>query len=167
MKKILLLTFILVLSVSLFGCTGTRTETLNQEELQQSNETDEQVVLRLVEEFGKKLQNVSILAPQEIVSKGIQENYSTFVSPSLIEKWQSSPEAAPGRMLSSPWPDRIDNMINEKLSETEYEVQGEIIEVTSTELDNGGIAAKRPITLFVREINNEWLIDDVILGKYE
>ena len=39
--------------------------------------------------------------------------------------------------------------------------------MTSVENENGGIAAKRAITLDVKYSNDEWLIDDVTLGDYE
>ncbi len=161
MKKILLFAFILLLSVSLLACTRVGNEP------QQTGEAEEDAVVKIVESFGKKLQTVSLLAPKDILEKSMKENYGEFVSQALIAKWISDPLNAPGRLTSSPWPDRIEILSIDKLSENEYEVKGEIIEITSTENVNDGVAAKRPITLVVKKVDNRWLIDDVTLGDYE
>ncbi|HYF83618.1 MAG TPA: hypothetical protein VEB00_11400 [Clostridia bacterium] len=173
MKKILLIALVLLLSVSLFGCTSRvngaqpKEEGQNKAEPQQTDKSDEEAAASLVEGFGSKLQLVSLLAPKDIVEKSMKENYGNFVSEALIAKWISDPLNAPGRLTSSPWPDRIEVLSIVKLSEDTYEVKGKIIEVTSTEKESGGIAAKRPITLMIKKFNNNWLIDDVTLGAYE
>ena len=97
----------------------------------------------------------------------MQENYSDFVTPALLAKLQSNPENAPGRMVSSPWPDRIEIKSIEKVSEGTYNVKGEIIEITSLEQTNGGVASKRPIILEVKKLDNKWLIDSVKLEDYQ
>src|SRR5512138_2049880 len=60
----------------------------------------------LVENFGKRLQTVSLLAPD--AAQELQKQYSGFVAPTLLERWISDTSKAPGRMVSSPWPDRIE-----------------------------------------------------------
>jgi len=173
MKKIFMLLLILLLSISLFGCanvvngTQLKDEEQNKEVLQQTDQSDKEAVVSLVESFGKKLQMVSLQAPEDIVEKSMQESYGDFVSQVLLEKWISDPINAPGRLTSSPWPDRIELQSIEKLSENTYEVMGEIIEITSVEKVNGGIAAKKPVTLEVKKTDNRWLIEDVTLGTYE
>ena len=173
MKKILLIALILLLSVSLFGCTSgvngaqPKEEGQNKVEPQQTDKSDEEAVASLVEGFGSKLQLVSLLAPKDIVEKSMKENYGDFVSEALLTEWASDPLSAPGRLTSSPWPDRIEVLSIVKLSEDTYEVKGKVIEITSTEKESGGIAAKRPITLMIRKFNSNWLIDDVTLGSYE
>jgi len=159
MKKVYLLALILLLSVSLFGCS--------KEKPQQTEEGDKMAVASLVKDFGSKLQTVSLLAPEDVVSKSIQENYSEFVSPALLKEWLGAPLNAPGRLTSSPWPDRIEILTIERLAEGVYKVQGEIIEITSTERASGGIAAKRPISLEVENTGNRWLIRAITLGQYE
>lgn len=127
---------------------------------------DAQAVTILVENFGKKLQMVSLLAPKDIAAKTIKENYGDYATPELLQKWMADPQSAPGRTVSSPWPDRIDIFYVEPGENDQYSVRGEIIEVTSTELANGGIAAKRPIELTVRKADSRWLISSVTLGEY-
>ena len=133
----------------------------------QAQQKDQEEVRGLVESFGKKLQMVSLQAPVDVVNKSMQDNYAQFVSPALLAKWESNPQAAPGRMVSSPWPDRIEISSITKSVENTYEVKGEIIEITSVEKESGGAAAKRPITLVVKRVDNRWLIDDVTLGAWE
>lgn len=161
---------ILLLSVSLFGCVDRGNEAQLKkdgqplEKQQETDESDVAAVARLVEDFGGKLQKVSLQAPKDIVSKSMQENYGDLLSPALLTEWLSNPRNALGRVVSSPWPDRIEILSLEKLSEYAYKVKGEIIEITSVEKVNGGVAAKRPITLVVKKIGNRWLIDTVMLG---
>jgi hypothetical protein len=161
MKKILLIAFILLLSVSLFGCAN------GENEPQQTDEADEQAVQDTVLSFGEKLQTVSLLAPKDVLEKSMKENYGEFVSQELIAKWVSDPSNAPGRLTSSPWPDRIEILEIKKASEASYNVKGEIIEITSIEQAGEGIAAKRPISLVVKKVDDKWIIDDVTLGDYE
>jgi hypothetical protein len=129
-------------------------------------DSDQAAVTKLVEGFGKRLKNVSLLASGDAAAKSIKENYANYVSPSLLAQWQSDPQNAPGRVISSPWPERIDIIKTEKLSDTKYQVQGEIIEVTSAEMANGGYAAKRPVILVVEKIDKNWLITAVKLDAY-
>ncbi|MDF2802047.1 MAG: hypothetical protein K0S61_1950 [Anaerocolumna sp.] len=163
MKKIFLLILILLLSISMFGCVKKGNVELPKDIPQQTDESDKSAIASLVEEFGKKLQIVSLQAPKDIVKESIQENYSNYVSTTLLSEWMKNPERAPGRLTSSPWPDRIEIISTEILSENAYQVKGEIIEVTNT----GEIAAKRPITLHVEKYENKWLISAVALGSYE
>jgi beta-lactamase regulating signal transducer with metallopeptidase domain len=128
------------------------------------DQTAEAAVKDLVDGFGKKLQSVSLLAPAAQVQKSMQENYGDYVAPELLAKWTNDPQNAPGKTVSSPWPDRIEISGLEKLADSAYRVQGEIIEITSVEKVNGGVAAKQAITLDVSKVENRWLITAVQLG---
>lgn len=171
LKKTVLFILIIIISVSLFGCTsqetGTQPDQREQGQPQVTDESDREAVKSLVESFGSRLQSVSLLAPKEILEKSMKENYVDFVSEELLAKWLNDPLNAPGRLTSSPWPDRIEIVSIDKISENVYEVKGKIIEITSEEKTKDGIAASRPITLLVRKIDNRWLIDEVTLGEYE
>jgi hypothetical protein len=124
-------------------------------------------VIKLVEEFGGTLKNISLLAPKDEVIKAIEDNYSPYVTEELLRKWINNPRTAPGRISSSPWPERIEIGEIERLSDGEYSVKGKIIEVTSTEAGSGGAAAFRTVELIVRRVGNNWLIDEMTIGKYE
>lgn len=131
-------------------------------------QTDEEPqIVNLVEGFGSKLSMVSLLAPKDEVAKSMEDNYRDFVSQDLIKGWIEDPENAPGRLTSSPWPERIDVTSVNKLSANLYEVNGVIIEMTSVEMTEGGVAATRSITVEVRKVEGRWLIDACILGSYE
>lgn len=123
-------------------------------------------VAALVETFGSRLQRVSLLAPEEILVQILEENYGGLVAPRLLAEWSREPARAPGRQLSSPWPERIEILALEQTAPESYRVKGEIIEVTSVELAEGGIAARRPITLVVEKEEDSWLITAVTLGEY-
>ncbi|NLI92774.1 MAG: hypothetical protein GX434_11385 [Peptococcaceae bacterium] len=101
------------------------------------------------------------------MKKSMQENYGDFVSQELLAQWANDPTNAPGRQVSSPWPDRIEILSLERLADSSYRVQGEIIEITSVEKTNGGVAAKRPVTLNVEKFESRWLITAVKIGAYE
>lgn len=132
-----------------------------------SSNNDNDEVIRLVEDFGGTLKNVSLLAPRDLVIQAIKENYSPYVTDELLQKWMNSPRSAPGKTTSSPWPQRIEVTEIDRLSEDEYSIKGRISEVTSTEAESGGAFAFRPIDLIVRRVENKWLIDEVTVYNYE
>jgi hypothetical protein len=112
----------------------------------------------LVQNFGKSLQTVSLLAPD--AAQQLQKQYSDFVTPSLLETWMSDVTKAPGRMVSSPWPDRIE-ITNLAVDDSDkYVITGFVVEVTSVELVNGGAAAKIPIRIVIQKDQGHWLITD-------
>ena len=166
MKKALVLTLVLLLSIFSVGCTTAQIKlgAESQKHVQETQNNDEDAVNRLVEDFGKKLQLVSLLAPENVLGESMQENYGEFVSPTLLEQWLKNSINAPGRLTSSPWPDRIEILSTEKISEGAYEVKGEIIEIAN---GNDEIVAKRPITLVVEKIDRKWLINNAQIGEYE
>lgn len=122
-------------------------------------EPDEATVSGLVEEFGRQLRMVSFHDP-----RSMEEHYQGFVSPELLAQWLDDPTSAPGKLTSSPWPDRIDILHMEFTTDDVCEIEGEIIEITSTERD---VAAKRPINLLATRVERSWVITDVVLGPYE
>lgn len=132
-----------------------------------SDEAEKNEVIKFVQSFGGQLKMVSLLAPEDILKENMNEYYGSYVSAELIEKWLKDPVTAPGRLTSSPWPGRIDVLSVEKTAENEYVVNGNIVEFTSVEMEEGGIAAKREITLNIKKIDDKWLIVDTELGDYE
>lgn len=103
--------------------------------------------------FGGTLQQVSLLASSTDVTTAMQTSYAGYVSPDLLAQWETSPMQAPGRLTSSPWPDRI--LVNSmaKQSDGSYDVQGTLVEKTST-----GDAGTFPVTATVRQMSGRWLI---------
>lgn len=115
-------------------------------------------VARLVEEFGRSLKHVSLLAPAEAVEESMRRHYGEYVVPELLEEWLLYPSKAPGRAVSSPWPDRIEVIKITKGFDNTYEVDGEIVEVTSS-----GEAARISVTLVVEKWGGSWLIRTLLL----
>lgn len=129
--------------------------------------SEKESIEKLVDSFGSNLKNVSLLAPRENLINSIEENYSEFVSDELLQQWKNDPRSAPGRVSSSPWPERIEITDFEKLSDEEYNVTGRVVELTSQEVAHGGIAAVRPVKISVKKIGDKWLINSITVGKYE
>ncbi len=130
-----------------------------------SDESERNEIIKLVQNFGEQLKMVSLLAPEDIIKENMEKHYGEYVTLKLIEDWLNDPMKAPGRFLSSPWPERIDILEVEKLSEDEYEVTGNIIELTSVELKEGGIASKKSIILNIKKYDGKWLIDAFNFGE--
>jgi len=118
--------------------------------------SEEAQIKDLVFNFGKRLQNVPLLAPD--AAQEIKIQYSEFLSPSLLEMWMNDVSKAPGRMVSSPWPDRIEITNLSKEGSDKYEVTGNVIEVTSVEVVNGGAANKIPVRMVVQKVQGSWYI---------
>ena len=115
MKRLFCTGLIILFALSLIGCTNSVNLT-TPPQAGEDDELGETTVRELVTEFGKKLQMVSLLAPEDILSESLEENYGGLVSPALLEEWMEEPSAAPGRLVSSPWPDRIEVTGVEKVS---------------------------------------------------
>ncbi|MBP2018143.1 hypothetical protein J2Z79_001542 [Symbiobacterium terraclitae] len=126
---------------------------------------DEEAARAVVEEFGRRLKMIPLLAPPEVLGTSMREEYGDLVSPELLERWQQDPANAPGRTVSSPWPDRIEIVTVTRRADDSFEVQGEIILKTSQDTEQG-FSAKRAITLVVTRTGDRWLITEVTLGDY-
>lgn len=133
-----------------------------------TNTIDESNVKAVVEEFGTRLKNVALLAPQAELAETMQREYGHLVTPVLITTWLADPKNAPGRVTSSPWPDRIEIRAMRDLGEA-YRIEGDIIEVTN---EGGGIGVtptetmRRPIALEVEGTSAGLRIRAVTLGAY-
>jgi hypothetical protein len=127
-------------------------------------------VRALVESFGSQLQVVSLLAPD--AASQLERQYSDFVGPELVQKWMANlatplnPDLLqdlPGRLTSSPWPDRIEIDELKALQPDQYLVTGSVIEVDSTDRD----VAQYPVEIKVSLIDGRWLITDWVAGAYQ
>jgi hypothetical protein len=105
--------------------------------------------------FGAQLQKVSLLAPD--VSSTIASTYASYVTPQLLSAWEATPQSAPGRRTSSPWPDhiRIDSIGPQG---TGYIVNGDIIEMTSDNIEHGGNSGTIPVIIQLIQQNGSLLI---------
>ncbi|MCK9479074.1 MAG: sodium ion-translocating decarboxylase subunit beta [Firmicutes bacterium] len=129
----------------------------------QAGNLPEDKIKHVIEGFGNALKSVSLTAPKDIAAESIKKHYSPYVTKELLAEWMENPEKAPGRTVSSPWPDRIEITDIVPVSKAEYTVTGEIVEITSVELNQGGAAARYPISLKVVKHDNQWLIFSINL----
>ncbi len=121
--------------------------------------TDEANHVRyVVENFGKRLQNVSLQSPD--AAQEMQKQYSEFVSAVLLETWMNDISKAPGRIVSSPWPDRIEITALTKEGSDKYVITGFVVEITSVEVVSGGAAANIPVRMIVEKDQERWLITE-------
>jgi hypothetical protein len=128
-----------------------------------SNEIDTEL-RAMVSEFGLKMKNVSLLSPSVSYRSQIQTQYGEFLTPELLQAWQSYPKIALGRNVSSPWPERIEVVEVAKVGE-QYIVSGNVIEITSADkpMEPAGIY---PVTFTIERIDDEWFISKVEKGAY-
>jgi hypothetical protein len=110
----------------------------------------------LIENFGMRLQTVSLQSPD--AAQEIQKQYSEFVTPAILETWMKDVSKAPGRIVSSPWSDRIEISTLSKEGSDRYEITGAIAEVTSLEVVNGGVADKIQVRIVVQKDQGCWFI---------
>jgi len=118
---------------------------------------DEPGVRAVVDSLGRRLRDVPLLAPDSIVVREIQKAYAPLVTPELLDVWASEPSRAPGREVSSPWPDRIEIRSVEATGAETCRVEGDVIYMTSVEVAQGGEASREPVALWVRR-NGAWRI---------
>jgi len=176
--KYIILAIILLAIVSLVACsipptTPTQTTAINTATVSlfaqatppttptqttPSTAAEETEIRDLVETFGKRLQNVSLQSPD--AAQEIQKQYSEFVSPTRLEMWMNDVSKAPGRIVSSPWPDRIEITSLAKDGSDRYVITGFVVEITSMEVVNGGEAAKIPARIVVERVQGRWLITE-------
>lgn len=119
---------------------------------------DQTAVSTIVTSFGTKMQMVSLLAPTSSVAQAMESDYASYVSPALLAQWVADPSRAPGRTTSSPWPDHITITSVTQSDPGVYTVQGNVIELTSNEVEHGGIADQYPVTATVQQENGAWVI---------
>lgn len=110
---------------------------------------------QVVAELGRRMKEVSTLAPPDVAAATIRRTYSGLVTAELLDRWTTEPATAPGRQVSSPWPERIDVQNVSEEANGKVVVTGVIVEVTST-----GEAARIPVRLTVDRVANGWLLSD-------
>jgi len=129
---------------------------------------EKQEVVSLVEGFGKTLIKVDKVMPEENVAKSIKENYSPFLADNLILEWTFDPSKALGRVVSSPWPDRIQILSMEKLDAYTVKVKGYVVWVASGGNGNLEVTEKGPTVLIVRKdpSTQKFSIDNVYSNEF-
>lgn len=120
---------------------------------------DEAAARGVVEQLGARMKDVSLLAPDTILGREMRRAYGEIVTPQLLDLWLRDPAAAPGRQVSSPWPERIEirSIVNAAdAADPGCRVEGDVVFITSTD-DAGSAAARVPVTISVRQ-SDRWRI---------
>jgi hypothetical protein len=156
-KKTLILILILVVLILAGGLVLNGAKQMTPKTTPPPASADEIAVRDLVTEFGAHLKNVPLAADPQMLKEIIRTEYAPYVTPELLAKWQAYPQTAPGRLTSSPWPERID-ITSVTDSGVQYVVKGTIVLMTSEEVAHGGVAGTEPVTIALEKRNGTWLI---------
>lgn len=116
----------------------------------------------VVERFGKRMQEISVLAPPDAVRAELPKAYGGLLSPALEKTWQAHPDQVIGREGSSPWPDRIE-IRQLDCTANDCRVTGDVDYITSNEVAHGGVFMRRAITLGMTHTSQGWRIAAVRL----
>lgn len=108
----------------------------------------------VVEQFGGQLKNVSLLGEPAAVTAAMEQYYKPYVTSSLLSQWEKDSTKAPGRLTSSPSPDRIEVSTITR-DGSSYAVDGNIIETASA-----GPAVSTGIKLRLDYSGGKWMIAD-------
>lgn len=111
----------------------------------------------VITEFGDRLQDIALLAPDTLVRQEIREAFTPLVTPSLLAVWLAEPTSAPGREYSSPWPARLEIAAIDSLGPGQCRISADVIYLTSAEVVAGGAAVRIPATL-VAQHTDRWRI---------
>lgn len=115
-------------------------------------------VRETVMQFGNKIKNVSLLAEEKMLVDTIKKEYRPFVTNNLLLQWEMNPTLAPGRLTSSPWPEKIEVLTVTPGSNNEYVVKGTIVQVVNGESGQRITTGTIPIQLTVVDGGDGWRI---------
>lgn len=107
--------------------------------------------------FGARLRHVPLLAPDAVRNAALEKAYGGLVSAELLAAWQKGAATAPGRSVSSPWPDHLAIRRILLLSATEARVEADVVYRTSAD-PTAGDAQRQPVVLLLERRNGAWYI---------
>jgi hypothetical protein len=119
---------------------------------------EDAAVAAVVQEFGGRLKNVSLLAPD--AAQQIEAQYAQFTAADLLAVWMADPLQAPGRLTSSPWPDRIEIDAVNLIDGGSYLVIGRVIEISSADVGTDNTVASYAVSLTLDKSEGLWLITE-------
>ncbi len=121
--------------------------------------TDAAEARNVINNFGDQLQQVPLNAPPKLLAFAMESYYSFYVHPDLLAKWEANPLSAPGRLASSPWPDRIEVEKSVKNQDSSYTVDGTIVEVANNATSTQTVRSI-PVQFIVSKGPDGWQITD-------
>jgi hypothetical protein len=113
-----------------------------------------------VASFAARMETVSVLGPDSLARAQLRDAYAVLVTPELLEQWMARPRIAPGRRVSSPWPDSIRVRSLRPAGPDSFEVGGDLVYASSADdRSGGGGAVTAPVRLLViRSPEGAWRI---------
>ncbi len=121
--------------------------------VKQNSDPVQEAVRNVVMNFGQAMQLVSTNAPKTLAAQAILNDYHNLVAPPLLAKWMNDPASAPGRPVSSPWPDHVAITAVQETSPMDYSVRGNVVLMTNT-----GVAGTYAVTTTVTVVDGNWMI---------
>jgi hypothetical protein len=119
---------------------------------------DEVAARDVVGRLGQRLKDVPLLAPDTILRAAMREAYEPLVTPALLDEWLANPADAPGRHVSSPWPDRIEILSVTAEAPGTCLVEGNVLHVTSADT-TAESALRSSAVITVRETDG-WRVSE-------
>lgn len=116
----------------------------------------------LVQAFGAELKNVPLLADESSRNDAFDTYYGKLVAPELLSMWKQDPQSAPGRLVSSPAPERIDIASVARTEGGGYQFEASVIETAQ-----GSEASRYPASITVEERAGVLMITAFQKGEYE
>lgn len=122
--------------------------------------SDQGAARHVVEQFGERMRMVSVLGPDSIVSRELREAYGALVSAQLLARWVARPDSAPGRRVSSPWPQRIRIDSIAPVSRDTLMVLGAVLYATSADSAGDDSPSERVMLRIARARDSAWRITE-------
>lgn len=116
--------------------------------------------------FGRQLRQVSLLAPDSVRATEMRRAYRPYVTDSLLQSWLTTPDAAPGRDTSSPWPVRIEILSRDSVTGG-CVVQGNVIYTAGADTSTVRGELSRAVSLTLVGGQDGWRISAWESGSAE
>ena len=101
-------------------------------------------VRSVVNGLGDEVGQVSLATTSAAIAASMDEHYSLYVRPDLLEQWKANPITAPGRTATGPQPDRLNIQTVTKNADGTYSIDAVLAtrgtaQASSTALVNGTV----------------------------
>lgn len=134
---------------------GDRNATPGSDAALSDAQCDEIASRDVVGQLGRRMKEVPLLASDSAVQAAIRKSYGPLVTRDLLDEWLANPSSAPGRRVSSPWPDRIE-IRSVAAAPDGCLVAGSVLYVTSADTTAAG-ALRSPVEIALRNADG-WRI---------
>jgi hypothetical protein len=92
------------------------------------------------------------------VAREIRQAYGPYVTSHLLAEWAANPSRAPGREVSSPWPERIEVRAVHAAGPETCRIEADVVYASSAPPTSDTVVLRRPVTLIVRKEEDGWRV---------